>query len=189
MIIESLRQSIEAIRDCDFSGEWKTDIYLDPEKCALYTFTNTGGIPASAYHKIDTRILGVRPSAIAASVTDALLEVEPLLERLTKEYRGTEWDGSNHKGLWTECAEELCEAIDEKIHAFEIASYWDASDWFGEVKYDIKSLWMQGSCPAQIVDELGCGDEINGMCDRNDAINYVTRLCDDWAARAAEDAE
>lgn len=66
-MIESLHQSIEDIQYEDFTGQWKTDIYLDPESQKLYTFTNTGGIPMDVYHGIDVRILTVNPGAIAES--------------------------------------------------------------------------------------------------------------------------
>ncbi len=186
-MIESLRQSIEEIKDYDFSGEWKTDIYLDPEQQALYTFTDTGGIPMDAYHGIDLRIITIKPGAIAESVYDYLSSIEEDLESLLDEYEGSEWNGHNHIGKWKK-DEDGMNTLDA-IHSEypQIAYYWDAGDWFSPVISDLRRSWQEGKTAEEIIDEQGCGNEIDGMCDRGEAIAWLEGKIEEWENEDSED--
>lgn len=178
--IESLHTSIEAIKDHDFSGQWSTDIYLDPVAQTVYTFLDTNCTPATAYHNIDRRILSVSPNAIASSVYDWLSNVEDTLASLVGEYEGSEWDGNNDKGKWTEAGEELLDYLNQLPR--EIASYWDAGEWFSPVEGDLKASWESGLTAEQIIDEQGCGNDVDGMCDRAEAIAWLERKIAEWTA-------
>lgn len=184
----ALRQSIEAIKDYDFSGQWKTNIYLDPEAKNIYPFTNTNCIPGTAYHNIDQFILTVSPSAIAASVYDYLIEIEEELQAIIEEYQGSEWNGNNHVGRWSEEGMNLKAALSMNHHP-EIASYWDAGDWFEPVTGELKTAWEEGKTAEEIIDEQGCGDEINGMCDRSEAIEWLNRKINEWQAEQDDQDE
>lgn len=188
----ALRQSIEEIGQEDFAGEWKTDIYLDPESKKLYSFTATGGIPMDAYHKIDRRILTVSPTAIASSVERYLIEIEDELESLIEGYQGSDWNGSNHIGSWSEDAllilEKIAETQIDSISHHSIAHYWDADEWFSPITSDLKSAWQEGKTAEQIIDEQGCGtDDADGMCDRDEAVSWLETKIAEWVEEESEE--
>jgi hypothetical protein len=187
-MIESLHTSIEAIKNDDFTGEWKTDIYLDPISERIYSFTNTGGIPMDAYNGIDLRILTVRPGAIAESVYDYLSSIEELLKTLLGEFEGTEWNGSNEIGKWKR-DEDGFNTLDyiQSSYAPEIASYWPAGDWFSPITYELKVKWETGMTAEEIIDSEGCGDPIDGMCDRDEAIAWLEQQIEEWNAEKEDE--
>lgn len=187
--MQSLLDSIESLKTEDFSGQWKTDIYLDPEAQKIYTFLDTGGIPMSAYHRIDRRILTVSPSSIPSSVHRAVASVADKLEFLVSLYGGSEWNGNNHVGQWSEEAELLYDCIQEELASSEIASYWDAGDWFSPIIPTLRAEWKAGKTAEQIIDEQGCGDEIDGMCDRDEAIAWLQSEIDKWEHEEEEEED
>lgn len=185
----ALHTSILELADYDFSGEWKTDIYLDPETEKLYTFTNTGGVPRTVFHGIDQHILSVSPKVIPQSVVDALLYVESLLESVLKGWEGTEWNGNNHIGLWSEDSLDLLTEIQQKTNDYEIAHYWDASEWFSPVIDDLKTAWREGKTAEQIIDAENLGNDADGMCDRSEAISWLEYMIGEWESEALADED
>ena len=191
VIRQALIDSIESLKTEDFSvcSGFKTDIYLDPETERIYTFVGSNSTPMSAYHNIDRHILRVGDGAISASVYNAIKDVEDDLHDLLDLYNGSEWNGSNHIGQWSEKATELNLRIDDKLFQAEIASYWDAGDWFSPIAGDLKAEWESGKTAEQIIDEQGCGDEIDGMCDQNEAIDWLEGRIEEWQTEAEEEVD
>lgn len=188
MARQTLIDSIEALKDEDFSvgSGFKTDIYLDPEAEKIYTFVGSNSQPMTAYHRIDRRIVTANSSAIPASVYSAIKSLEDNLDLLIDQYEGSEWNGNNHVGQWSESAEDTLESIwDQQL---EIASYWDASDWFEPVTDQLKDAWENGQTAEQIIDEQGCGNEADGMCDRDEAITWLESKIEEWQAEAEEES-
>lgn len=178
----ALSASISEIGNYDFSGEWKTDIYLDPEARRLYTFTDTNCFPVTAYHSIDQLILTVYPTAIASSVESHLKSIESTLLALLDEYQGSEWNGSNHIGQWSLKGKELMEYLDQL--PVEIASYWEPNDWFEPVISELKAKWESGMTAQQIIDSEHCGDDADGQCDPTKAVGWLEDLIEEWEADA-----
>lgn len=185
-MIESLHSSIESIKDYDFSGEWRTSIYLDPEDRCIYTFTDTNCIPRTAHNGIDRFIISVSPKAIAESVYDWLSYIESDLEEILEGYKGSHWNGKNHVGMWTP---ESLEYLDEVLqrHPPEIATYWDAGDWFSPVESNLKAQWEEGKTAEEIITEDQCGNSIDGMCDRDEAIAWLKDKIDQWESEKEEE--
>ena len=184
---DSLHQSIEQLKDYDFSGEWKTDIYLDPIAKTVYPFTSTNGMPMEAFHKIDRHILTVSSASIPASVYNHINEIEEVLERVLMGFDGEEWDANNnHIGKWNEDAENALDYIHQL--PVEIACYWEASDWLEPVEYYLKCEWESGMSADVIIDSEGwCGGEIDGMCDRSEAIAWLEDKIEEWKLEADEE--
>ncbi|MGL5923751.1 hypothetical protein [Chroococcidiopsis sp.] len=180
-MIESLRASIEALQEEDFSGSWggwKTDIYLNPEDGTVYCFLDIGqGIPQESHNGIDKRILTVYPSAIAQSVYSWVVSIEDTLEAMLKEYLGSEFDGHNPIGRWSSKGIELLDYVRSQ-DTDTIASWWDAEDWFDPD--DLKPLWIEGKTAEEIIDQHGCGDVFNGMVDRDEAIAWLDDRIEEW---------
>jgi len=183
---EKLRKSIDAIANEDFSGKWQTDIYFDPERSIVWTFLNTGNsVPSDAWHGIDKHILKVLPGAIASSVHRYLLDNEDIILSILEGYEGQEWDGSNHKGSWTEDSMDQLALLHQE--PTEIGFYWDAGEWFSPIERDLKESWKAGKTADAIIDEQGCGDDVDGMCDRGEAIEWLQSKIEEWAEESEED--
>ena len=188
-MIESLHNSIEQIKTEDFTGEHKTNIYLDPERKVIYTFTDTGAVPANAYWGIDKCILTVFPNAISNSVYNVLLEIENDLENLVENhYLGSEHDGRNWHGKWTEESDWIMEQIDGKT-IDQIAYYWEPDDWYESLMKELHDGWEAGQSPEEIVDYYGCGDELNGIVDRDSAIEWLKCRFQEWENDEVEEME
>ena len=188
---ETLLESIESILAEEFSDNCPTDIYLDPEAGRLYSFSERGAIPISAYHGIDCRILTVQEGAIPASVKRCLFELLDTLVSILDLYEGTEWTGRSHIGVWPDEALQLLEATRNGHFAQDLAYYWDACEWFEPILSELKFRWEQGGTAEQIIDDEGCGSEesVDGMCDRDEAIAWLKTEIADWEAEAKEEAE
>jgi len=187
---ETLLESIEAILAEEFSDNRPTDIYLDPEAGRLYTFSERGAIPISAYHGIDRRILTVQECAIPASVKRCLFELLDTLVSILDLYEGTEWTGRSHIGVWPDEALQLLEATRNGHFAQDLAYYMDSYDWFEPILSKLKFRWWEGATAEEIIDEEGCGDEdsLDGMCHRDDAVAWLKAEIAEWEAEAkAED--
>ncbi len=180
MARQTLVNSIEALQNETFTcaSGFSYDVYLDPEAEKIYTFLNSNAVPVAAYHKIDLRILTLNNGAIPESVYSALKEVEDNLDTLINHYKGAEWDGSNHKGQWEPEAFNLLEYLQQKD--FEIGYYWEPEDWFEPVLGSLRQQWEDGSTAEEIVDREGCGTPVDGMVDRDAAIEWLEEQIREW---------
>ena len=188
---ETLLDSIKDIVEEGFNFENDTQIYLDPESARLYTFHSRGSIPATAYNGIDQHVLTVRSLAIPSSVERYLLKMVGTLAFVLNSYKGTEWDGHNQIGVWSDEALESLEVLSGEAHGNEwIAYYWDACDWFEPSLDELKFRWEQGETAELIIDDEGCGSEdcLDGMCDRDEAVAWLKAEIAEWEAEnEAED--
>lgn len=165
-----LQESISEIRREDFRGEWKTDIYIDPEAGSIYTYLTTGGVPGMAYAGTHQLIVSVKPNAIAESVYDYLIGIEDKLQLLL--------DCWSQSSGWTQEGFSLLASI--HCQPVEIAQYWNAGDWLDPVIPDLKRFWVEGKTAEEIIDLQGCGNEIDGMCDRQEAIAWLESKIKEW---------
>jgi hypothetical protein len=161
----------------------KTDIYLDTEKRTIYSFVSNGGVPVCAYNGIDTLILSVWDRAIPAAVVDTLLDLEDDLLCVLSCYEGTEYDGRNHVGVWASGATDAKEFLWEKANSLSIGSFWDPSDWFGDVLEDLQNSYASGKTPTEIITEQHLGDWQDGECDRDEAIAWLEDMIQLWDAQ------
>ena len=117
-----------------------TDVYFDAENLEVYEFSTVGsGTPMLAYHGRHLH-LGKVNSEIA---DDAAYRefVETVQEKLLEVANGltVEWDGSNHVGRLADNAQELLNSIREEWSEIEVATFWDAAEWFAPVRGDVAS--------------------------------------------------
>jgi len=161
---------------------YPTDFYLDPESEQIQWYTRTGaGIPAPAYHGIWVRLFQAPPNAIPKSIVQNLLRIEKqLIYDCEKNFQGTEWDGHNHIGVWKD-------KPDYSMFRFEIATIWDPEDWFGPVLQDLKEKWESGMNATQIIDSEDLGDTVDGMVDRDQAIEWLEDKIQEWQEEAEEE--
>lgn len=176
-IEQSLLESIEELGgDSDYrhpcSG-YKQELYLNPETYTLYVFEHVGaGTPMRAWHGIDKWILDIPDRAIPESLVEVLKRKLGNLVETCERFEGTKWDGSNHRGVWRSDDEYGVDASFDHMD-FDIACYWDPSDWFGDADDEIRRLASEGLTPEQIADKLYLGDTMDGMCKRDEAIDYI----------------
>lgn len=121
----------------------KATLYLDPEDRRVYTFGYVGNAswPMAAHNRIHTAVGNVPTTTVPESLEEWIEANIEAFEALTDEYKGSKWDGSNHIGQWTEKAVEVSEALDmlftDALNNDEIASYWDADEWFSGDPYSV----------------------------------------------------
>jgi hypothetical protein len=120
------------------SRDYTLKIYLDPDtsddEILIQTHGGVGnsGTPWRAWHNRWVHLATIGPRAIGERVLAVLQGMEAALVEAAEQYRGTEWDGSNHRGVWEggvpyELAlGDLGDGEpDPELHA------WEASDWYG----------------------------------------------------------
>ena len=180
----ALQLSIEDLGSENFNVAYgqKTDIYLDPEKKAVYTFVGSNSSPMDAFHNIDLLLMRVHNGSIASSVQAAIENISENIGSVIDLYLGTEWDGSNHVGRWDEGLCDELECLQEKLSLTPAACYWDASEWFGPVVDDLKAEWKSGKTADQIIDGQNLGDDCDGEVDRDEAIAWLNGMIGEWSA-------
>jgi len=180
----ALQLSIEALGSENFNvcDGHKTDIYLDPEKKAVYTFVGSNSSPMAAFNNIDLHLLRVHNGSIASSVQAAIDNVSDNIGSVLALYLGTEWNGNNHVGQWGEGLCDELECLQEKLSLTPAACYWDASEWFDPVLDDLKTEWEAGKTAEQIIDGQNLGDDCDGEVDRNEAIAWLNGMIGEWSA-------
>ena len=126
----------------DYSG-WvsgtRVSLYLDPEKRLVYSCGIVGsGTPEPAWNRRHLDLGHVGKDVVSESLEEWLRGQEATLAALCDCYEGTEWDGHNHVGQWSEEASELEEAFDCALaEAEDIAHYWDAVEYFSPAEDDV----------------------------------------------------
>jgi hypothetical protein len=178
----ALEQSIEDLAQADYNvpSGYVTRIYLDPEAGTVYAFaSDSSSQPKAAYDGVDRLIVSVNDRAVPQSVADAM-PLDTLRDMLGC-YGGTEFDGRNYRGTWSD-AEYWNQGgyieLDELQQA--IAYYWDPGEWFDPVISDLKAAWANGDTSAEIIDtqNLDSGDAV---CDRDAAIEWLESMFIQWA--------
>lgn len=120
------------ITPLDGRDDWRVCLVLDPEDEDVITSTSVGTVmtPMNVHHRRATTVrVPVRASGEA--VRRVLLEQAALVEELFDLYEGTEWNGSNKIGQWSddERAEELRLQLEQALEG--VPTYWLAEDWLG----------------------------------------------------------
>jgi len=104
---------------------------------------------------------------------------------LLEGYEGTEWDGQNHKGIWSAESQELLESVEQQL-SNSVTYYWDAGEWFEPVQAKLIEELRQGKTPKEIVDEQDLGDVYNGRVRRQDAVRYLESLAEEYLEEEEE---
>src|SRR5690348_7086271 len=90
------------------SGATKVSVILDAEgdEIRVYTFNAIGsGTPMSVWHNRHRMIATVDVQTVPDALLEALREHEDTIRAIAARYLGTEWDGSNHIGRWSDAGE------------------------------------------------------------------------------------
>jgi hypothetical protein len=168
---ESILQAGEAV-----SSRYAVSYYLNPIGQVIEPYTVVGaGIPRAAYHNIWVEVFTAPADAIPQSVVENLLAIEDqLIYDCQHNWLGTEWNGFNHVGLWKEKPNYPW------AYNFEIACFWDPADWFEPVLGDLKTKWQKGINATSIVDSEDLGNIYDGMVDREEAIQWLENMIEEW---------
>lgn len=157
-------------------------LYVDPEDQRVYTFSNVGnGTPMAAFHGRQMSVGRVPLETVPESLEEWIRFHENDFELLMAEYQGTTWDGSNHKGRWTERAAELAFNLDEALQdAFRsdmIETYWDAEEWFsGDPNSVIDAAIETGSISESVEREVSDAAANGARIDPTDAEQALRKM-------------
>jgi hypothetical protein len=142
------------------------------------------GIPKAAYHDIWVKVLEAPADAIPESVVENLLRIEDrLIYDCEYNFQGTKWDGHNYVGVWRNKPEYSRE------FDFEVAAFWEPEDWFESVLGSLKQKWELGMDAVQIIDSEDLGDIHSGMVRRDQAIEWLEEVIQEWREEAEEHAD
>lgn len=90
------------------------------------------GSPEPAWHGRWYGLGSPGTEYVAESLVEYLQGHEDELRRISAAYLGSEWDGSNHRGRWADHIGDEAQWFDMA----NVASYWDACDWFQDLDAD-----------------------------------------------------
>jgi hypothetical protein len=155
---------------------YQIELYLDPETPEVYLFEHVGaGVPMAAWHRRHRWVCSIPDHAIPASVVEVLETYVGHLVALVEAYEGSEWDGSNYVGRWSDMAE-----LDPDCWGrWEFSCYWDPYLWFEGSDREILELAAQGYTPTDILPTLYLGDQYNGEVRPDAALEYVTEVIEE----------
>lgn len=157
--------------DCHAPNDnWRHHLYVDPESRRISFDRQFGdGTPMRVWHGRAVRLRLPR-GAVGEEVsrvlqTDACQE---LLAELCDRYEGTEWDGSNHVGVWAGDADGVERfGLEERIEELfaDVPTYWDAGDWlspvWGQDEADTVRARLSSESLDSVVDEMVADARIN----------------------------
>jgi len=107
----------------------------------VFVWGNVGsGMPMLAYHDRWLYVGHVLQKAVPEEVERVLREHEDEILKALEAYRGSEWDGRNIVGKWQHALDAWGDA-EVELHSVrealsEVATFWDASDWFTAVSFE-----------------------------------------------------
>jgi hypothetical protein len=160
--------------------------YLDPIEKVIQPWIEIGsGIPRAAYNNIWVKVFSAPANAIPESVVKVLLELEDtLIYDCENNFQGSKWDGSNFIGVWKRKPDYEFE------YQIEVTCYWSPEDWFDVFDIEkMKRKWQSGMTPDQIIAEENLGSPDQGMVDREEAIQWMEDLIEEWKNKEEEEEE
>lgn len=117
------------------------------------------GTPESAYHGRWLSLGSYGAEIVGQSVRDFLEAHADHLCALAGSYAGSDWDGHNRVGRWSEDRDDLQAELghiwSEARRLDEIKAYWTADDWYGASGMG----WLELCRDAQIDPELALRDD------------------------------
>ena len=179
---EVFQASVKALGSKDFTAEASiyNSIYFDPEESKIILFTDTqSSWPAAAHHKLWTSICRVPDNSTPESVVEVLLGCEALVTDLASAWIGSEWDGSNHVGVWDKPALEFASfKIEDYFHTHNFCVEWAVEYWLdGDAEY-IYFLNKNGKSKDEIVELLHLGEagSEDGFITKASALGFVEKV-------------
>lgn len=112
-------------------------VYLDPEDRTVeaHCWVGTPTTPMAAYHGRMMALVDIEKDHVEESITEWLESQRDTIAVIADGYQGSEWDGSNHSGTWTDEAHELAQQLsydyEQAVTDGVIDQYWDAGTWLG----------------------------------------------------------
>ena len=137
----------------DVSGA-RNVLYYDPEDNSAYVFSYVGNSswPMEAHNNIHVCIGNVDAKTSEESLQEWCQAHADSFDALGECYMGTEWDGSNHVGSWTEDRESIEQSLSDALDEADLPTYWDAEEW------------MHGDWRGVCLGALASGD-LDAFCD------------------------
>lgn len=119
----------------------------------------------------------------------ALAEYLLKIYELQDAFKGTEWNGQNHVGVWDSDYEQRREDGYRPFRYMEecLSFFWTPEEWFdarNSNDWQMKRKWELGLTVEEIIDteDLG-GAHCQGQCDRNAAIEWMNKTVERWAQK------
>lgn len=144
-------------------------LYVDPENNRVYTFSNVGnGQPMLAFHGRRMNVGQIPLDTVPASLEAWIAAREDQFLELIAEYEGHEFNGTDHKGRWSERAAELATKLDDELQddlrGDRIQRYWDAAEWLdGDPQSVVDAAIATGSISESVEREVSDA-AANGAC-------------------------
>jgi hypothetical protein len=172
----SLVESIEALGDPLMAYPRGGACYIDPEEHEIVVWTSDG-TPIRAWNRRWLSVCTIPERVAPKSLRDELLRIIDDLVTACGQYLGSEWDGGDLIGTWTDSPEDE-QARYRLGEDLAFASFSDPGDWYAPVSRQIDQWVAAGRGAESIIDEIGCGDPYSdeGGVDRTDAIDFVGAL-------------
>jgi hypothetical protein len=174
----STKQPSPAVTYGDLSGlshsDARNNLYLVPAAetkdgtvHVLVSSVVGAGCPEPAYHGRWHCLGRVSATSVPASLLGLLQVHEQDLLTVAARYQGSHWDGNNHRGRWRDATanETDAEAAVEQALT-EVASYWDADEWFAPLgPHFAEELAHLDSLDAQVEHEVSTAAATNEYLD------------------------
>lgn len=117
---------------------YRVDLYLVPAAetengvpaVEIHSGVGNIGSPAPAFHGRWRYLGSYGAKVVGESVLEQLVEASESLLALAHDYRGSEWDGHNHRGCWSD-DDDLGGEPEDVVDLSDVRCYWDAFEWFG----------------------------------------------------------
>lgn len=158
--IQQILDSIKTFEIELYPGH-QTYIYLNPEDCSLYG-ARSDVTPDRVSRNIDRRILDVAENVNVDTVRQALAEYLLKIYELQDTFKGTEWNGHSHVGVWDSDYEQRRKDGYRPFWYMEecLSFFWAPEEWFDtrdSNDWQMKRKWELGLSVEEIIDTEDLG--------------------------------
>jgi hypothetical protein len=159
---------------------------LAPDGRDVYTFGRIGsGAPEEVWHRRHLQLASLPREVVGASLVEWLRKREDQLVRIAEGYDGTEWNGRNFVGRWSDDAQRLAELLDEELQeavsCHDLATYWDAGEWMSADPYSVCQAALEaGSLDAAAAAEVARARDEGAHLDVADTREALEELLLAW---------
>lgn len=113
----------------------RVSLAINPVEGDIYdTYSIGAGTSADIWHNRHLSVANVPVDAVPFALDEWLQGKAEIIDEIIAGYLGSEWNGNNYVGSWTERAQELADALSDEISMaysqFDLPTYWDAGDYY-----------------------------------------------------------
>lgn len=163
--------------DHDHQG-WVYRLIVDPDSESVFVFCNVGaGTPESVWN--DRAKSFLMPDCRGKELAEWLEEHKEMIEGIVACYKGSEWNGNDHIGHWSDDAEDVIGTFWAELEQLELPRRWSATDWLHGSRSELLDALNEGQTLTDWVDTV-IDEADEALLDRDDVKEWAEYELKEW---------